>query len=152
MADTTAHQYNSQPITSANPSSVPSGNNNNNDNHNNSNTNSSTSSKITVATTTSATATTLQPIDIPNSSSSPIATSPQAISPYCKRTGTRSTFCPNTLHKGTKLTEDDYDYHEQNQHSHDKATGWLSRLGLRKNANLGDSLIKQSEPHEQSYY
>ncbi|KAG0251981.1 hypothetical protein BG011_007282 [Mortierella polycephala] len=67
----------------------------------------------------------------------------------CKKTGTRSTFCPNTLHKGTKLTEEDYEEHEKHK---PQPTGWLQMLGLKKNANYGETIDKGNEPHDQSYY
>ncbi|KAF9285006.1 hypothetical protein BGZ68_004212 [Mortierella alpina] len=67
-----------------------------------------------------------------------------------KKTGTRSTFCPNTLRKGTKLTEEDYEHHESKDHQ--QPAGWLQMLGLKKCANYGDGLDKSDEPLHQSYY
>ncbi|KAF9130271.1 hypothetical protein BGW39_003281 [Mortierella sp. 14UC] len=115
----------------------------------------------TRTTTITTTTTTIQPITIPGSSAS---SSPHTdvegqniISPTSpsrsvgKKTGTRSTFCPNSLRKGTKLTEEDFEHHEQ-PHQQPQATGWLSMLGLKKSANYGDGLTKHNEPHEQAYY
>ncbi|OAQ26729.1 hypothetical protein K457DRAFT_140190 [Linnemannia elongata AG-77] len=109
-----------------------------------------------------------QPIDIPGSSSSstanntladPNSNSQAIISPnnpsksVGKKTGTRSTFCPNTLRKCTKLTDEDFDHHEKDNHSnHAQSTGWLGMLGLKKSANYDDELCKYNEPHEQAYY
>ncbi|KAG0207496.1 hypothetical protein BGX28_001273 [Mortierella sp. GBA30] len=67
-----------------------------------------------------------------------------------KKTGTRSTFCPNTLRKGTKLTEEDFEHHEKDDSP--KPTGWLHMLGLKKCANYGDGVDKSDEPTHQSYY
>ncbi|KAG0320191.1 hypothetical protein BGZ97_000566 [Linnemannia gamsii] len=71
-----------------------------------------------------------------------------------RKTGTRSTFCPNTLRKCTKLTDEDFDHHENDsaQNYQGQSTGWLGMLGLKKNANYGDELSKYNEPHEQAYY
>lgn len=80
-------------------------------------------------------------------STSPPDASKQA---YAKKTGTRSTFCPNTLRKGTKLTEDDYEHHEEVQAA--QPTGWLQMLGLKKSANYGDRIDTSNDPHHQSYY
>ncbi|KAI1318119.1 hypothetical protein EDD11_007171 [Mortierella claussenii] len=97
----------------------------------------------------------IQPINIPGSSSHS-STATTGISPtspsksYGNKTGTRSTFCPNTLRKGTKLTEDDYDHHERGEQP--QPTGWLQMLGLKKSANYGDLIDKSDEPHHQSYY
>ncbi|KAG0209420.1 hypothetical protein BGX33_005531 [Mortierella sp. NVP41] len=126
-----------------------------------------TTTTITVDTTsvphnsTTTGANTIQPIAIPGSSST-IATDANGqpiistiISPSkCvgKKTGTRSTFCPNTLRKGTKLTEEDFEHHEQQQQQQPQSTGWLGMLGLKKSANYGDGLCKHNEPYEQSYY
>ncbi|KAF9940827.1 hypothetical protein BGZ75_007914 [Mortierella antarctica] len=67
-----------------------------------------------------------------------------------KKTGTRSTFCPNTLRKGTKLTEEDYEHHESKDHQ--QPAGWLQMLGLKKCAHYGDGVDKSDEPLHQSYY
>ncbi|KAK3825410.1 MAG: hypothetical protein J3Q66DRAFT_327685 [Benniella sp.] len=80
-------------------------------------------------------------------STSPPDASKQA---YAKKTGTRSTFCPNTLRKGTKLTEDDYEHHENAESA--QPTGWLQMLGLKKSPNYGDRIDNSSDPHHQSYY
>ena len=70
-----------------------------------------------------------------------------------KKTGTRSTFCPNTLRKCTKLTDEDFDHHEKDNHPNQaQSTRWLGMLGLKKSANYGDELSTYNEPHEQAYY
>ncbi|KAF9374803.1 hypothetical protein CPB97_011881 [Podila verticillata] len=66
-----------------------------------------------------------------------------------KKTGTRSTFCPNTLRKGTKLTAADYEFHDKDQ---PQPAGWFETLCKKKTAEYGDSLCKAGEPHDQSYY
>ncbi|KAG0350620.1 hypothetical protein BGZ54_003713 [Gamsiella multidivaricata] len=68
---------------------------------------------------------------------------------YGKKTGTRSTFCPNTVRKGTKLTEEDYEAHERQEQ---QPTGWLQMLGLKKTANYGDRVDSHDEPQQPSYY
>ncbi|KAF9908989.1 hypothetical protein EC991_009171 [Linnemannia zychae] len=114
----------------------------------------------TRSTTITTTTTVVQPIIIPGSSTSANAHTDAAgqniISPTSpsrsvgKKTGTRSTFCPNSLRKGTKLTEEDFEHHEP--HQQHQATGWLGMLGLKKSANYGDELTKHNEPHEHAYY
>ncbi|KAF9177684.1 hypothetical protein BGZ51_008463 [Haplosporangium sp. Z 767] len=79
-----------------------------------------------------------------NSGTQPVV-SPKS---QCKKTGTRSTFCPNTLHKGTKLTEEDYEQHEDKP----QPRGWFHMLGLKKNADYGEAIEKGNEPRDQSYY
>ncbi|KAF8937906.1 hypothetical protein BGZ47_008819 [Haplosporangium gracile] len=127
--------------------------------------NSDTSKTTTIITTTT---TYIQPIAIPGSSSSattnndlgdPSSNGQAIISPSSlskspgRKTGTRSTFCPNALRKCTKLTDEDFDYHEKDNHQNQpQSTGWLGMLGLKKNANYGDGLTKYNEPHDQSYY
>ncbi|KAG0281282.1 hypothetical protein BGZ96_001195 [Linnemannia gamsii] len=125
----------------------------------------------TITTTTTTTYLKTQPITIPGSSSvsnNSLADSgdnnndivQDIISPISpsksvgKKTGTRSTFCPNTLRKCTKLTDEDFDHHENDraQNRQSQSTGWLGMLGLKKNANYGDELSKYNEPHEQAYY
>ncbi|KAG0280637.1 hypothetical protein BGZ95_009378 [Linnemannia exigua] len=116
---------------------------------------------IRTTTTITTTTTTLQPITIPGSSTSsnphtdtdgqPIISPMSPSRCVGKKTGTRSTFCPNSLRKGTKLTEEDFEHHEQ-QHQEPQSTGWLSMLGLKKSPNYGDQLTKHNEPHEQAYY
>ncbi|KAG0376548.1 hypothetical protein BGX24_007575 [Mortierella sp. AD032] len=116
---------------------------------------------IKTTTTITTTTTTLQPITIPGSSTSSDAhtdaNGQPIISPTSpsrcagRKTGTRSTFCPNSLRKGTKLTEEDFEHHEQQQQQQ-QSTGWLSMLGLKKSPNYGDTLTKHNEPHEQAYY
>ncbi|KAF9309707.1 hypothetical protein BG003_009446 [Podila horticola] len=66
-----------------------------------------------------------------------------------KKTGTRSTFCPNTLRKGTKLTDADYEFHEKDQ---PEPAGWFDTLCKKKTAVFGDSLPKADDPHDHSYY
>ncbi|GJJ69090.1 hypothetical protein EMPS_01436 [Entomortierella parvispora] len=111
-----------------------------------------------IAVDTSATAPTaasdsIQPMAIPGAGRA--LTTDEPISPTSpskslgKKTGTRSTFCPNTLRKGTKLTEEDYEHHEKVD---PQPTGWLQMLGLKKSANFGEAIDKGDEPHHQSYY
>ncbi|KAG9068511.1 hypothetical protein KI688_010784 [Linnemannia hyalina] len=132
--------------------------------------NSNDTTKTTTTTTVTTTTTYMQPqpITIPGSSSSSTANNtpadagsngPAIISPtnlsrsVGKKTGTRSTFCPNTLRKCTKLTDEDFEHHEKDNHPNQaQSTGWLGMLGLKKNANYGDELSKYNEPHEQAYY
>ncbi|KAG0216710.1 hypothetical protein BGX31_000498 [Mortierella sp. GBA43] len=98
------------------------------------------------------------PVSIPGSSTTATlnsvgATSPPDAStspPQGKKTGTRSTFCPNTLRKSTKLTEEDYEHHED--HQAPQPTGWLQMLGLKKSANYGDPVDSNNDGHQQSYY
>ncbi|KAF9153725.1 hypothetical protein BG015_002753 [Linnemannia schmuckeri] len=152
MADTTtAHQVNP----ALNIDTVPAPNSND-------------TSKTTTTTTITTTTTYIQPIAIPGSSSSsatnnnlsdPSSNGQAIISPTSlskspgRKTGTRSTFCPNTLRKCTKLTDEDFDHHEKDNHQNQpQSTGWLGMLGLKKSANYGDELAKYNEPHEQSYY
>ncbi|KAF9305735.1 hypothetical protein BGZ74_009076 [Mortierella antarctica] len=66
-----------------------------------------------------------------------------------KKTGTRSTFCPNTLRKGTKLTDADYEFHEKDQ---PHPAGWFDTLCKKKTAAFGDCLSKADDPHDHSYY
>ncbi|KAG0045834.1 hypothetical protein BGZ83_008938 [Gryganskiella cystojenkinii] len=97
-----------------------------------------------------------QPIAIPGSNSLSIESSEPIISPTSpsksvgKKTGTRSTFCPNTLRKGTKLTEEDFEHHEKKETP--QPASWLQMLGLKKSANYGEAIDKSDEPHHQSYY
>ena len=110
----------------------------------------------TSATAPTAASNSIQPIAIPGNgrslatdSSEPIISPTSPSKSLGKKTGTRSTFCPNTLRKGTKLTEEDYDHHEKVD---PQPTGWLQMLGLKKSANFGEAIDKSDEPHHQSYY
>ncbi|KAG0307186.1 hypothetical protein BGZ99_001516 [Dissophora globulifera] len=71
--------------------------------------------------------------------------------PRCKKTGTRSTFCPNTLRKGTQLTDADFEDQDSRIPLH-RSQAWLNILGYKKTANYGNVLDKPNEPHMQAYY
>ncbi|KAF9415136.1 hypothetical protein BGZ94_000175 [Podila epigama] len=81
-----------------------------------------------------------QPLDSPIS---PTKSTP-------RKTGTRSTFCPNTLRKGTRVTDED-DEHRQKDHP-PQPTGWFETLCKKKSATYVDRKSKMDEPHDQSYY